>query len=559
MNLFTRFRHSKSLFLIPLFALLIFSIPGGLLQGENIYVKAGSNGGNGTKNAPYAELWKALEKALRGDVIHVAQGTYTGKGGSGAFIVKVPNLTMVGGYNRDFSSRQPFKNFTILQRAKDYRGDWTGLPEGIIEGKHHSDHSNLVVDGFVLDSRSRNAYKPNGDINARKSWKGTLFHCYSENIKARNCILLNPYADGIYCTWQGKENEISNCFILNTFYTAISTRSAQKNAVVKIKNNTIGFVWEQPGKGGGTSLFVGSQGQTIAENNVFMFNQAFAVNNSFGNEDTILKNNIFFQCQGGYYKFMDSDGQNLLLWKPGDMAKLNQDAEFYMLLESGGNSDKDPGLKPDKDYFEKFSNYVASEPGKLNMDTLNQWRRSVGLPLQAEPGSPRKNWGMAYPLSSMIPNLVSPTPGFGVNIQGPFPSYSSKTTAEGSLPLANAKETNFEEFKKGAAGVKNLSGLAVTFKAGMGDKKYSYLLENAPRSDYDCVMLLKPGEKVLTRKFVYGYLLKGSAAHKNWLKYLKKRDRYNSAGGLTIIGKAWYLGSDAYPYPVGVIIDSISR
>ena len=542
----------KGCLITVLTLLFVFS---GTLFGKDIYVKAGT-GGDGTKESPYGELWNALSKCVRGDVIHVAAGTYNGKGGSGAFIVKVPDLTMVGGYNADFTRRNPFKFFTILERAADYKGDWTGLPEGIIEGKHRTDHSNLVVDGFVLNSQSRNGYKPNGDINPRQSWKGTLFHAYSPNIIIRNSILLNPYSDGIYCTWAGKENEISNCFILNTFYTGISTRSAQVNAVVKIKNNTIGFIWTQPGKGGGTSMVVGNQGQMIIENNIFMFNQAFAVNNGFGNEDTILKNNIFFQCQGGYYKFMDDDGQNLLMWKTEDLAKLNNDAESYMLLESGNNSDKDPGLKPDKDYYEKFSNFVASEPGKLNMDTLNQWRRSVGLPLQAEPGSPRKNWGMAYPLKSIIPNLRSTIPGIGANIEGPFKEYKSEAVAEVSKDY---KEMSFDNFIKGASGVKDLAGTPVTFKAGLGDSKYTFLVKSAPRSDYDCVMLLMPGEKVFTRKFVYGYLLKGSEAHQQWRKYMKKRDKYNAEGGIVITGSAWYAGSDAYSYPVGVIIDSVSR
>ena len=47
------------------------------------------------------------------------------------------------------------------------------------------------------------------------------------------------------------------------------------------------------------------------------------VANSFGNEDTILKNNIFFQLQGGMYKYMDDDNKNLLIWKKEDLNDLN--------------------------------------------------------------------------------------------------------------------------------------------------------------------------------------------------------------------------------------------
>jgi hypothetical protein len=532
----------------------------------DLYVRAGADG-QGSKEAPFGLLWKAMDKAVRGDVIHVAKGIYEGKGGSGAYLVTVPNLTIVGGYTPDFASRDPFTHLTVLQRAADYKGDWTGLKEGILEGKEGVDHSGLIVDGLVLNSQSRNDYKTNGDINAQKSWKGTLFQASRQNIKIRNCILLNPYGEGIYAAWAGKDNEVSNCFVLNTFYDGISTRSAQPDAVVTVKNCTVLFSWDQPGKGGGMAVFVGRQGQTILQNNIFGFGQAHAVTNGFGNEDTIMKNNIFFQCQQGYYKYMDGDGRNLLVWKADELKGLNGDPESYMLKAAEGNLDSDPKLKPDKDYFEKFSNFVASEPGKLNMDMMNEWRRSVGLPLQAEPGSPRKNWGMAYPLSAVIPNLVSPIADRGVQVKGPFQEYHSNaspatasataSSATGSAETAgNFAETPFDGFNKGAAGCKELAGKAVAVKAGMGQSATTWLLKDAPRENYLCVKLLAPGETDMTRNYLFGYILKGSDVNKDWEKLAKKRDKYN-ATGLMFKGKAWYLGNDNYPFPVGLIIESI--
>jgi len=274
---------------------------------KDIYVRAEADG-KGSKNDPYGVLWKALEKAIRGDVIHITEGVYTGKGDSGAFIVKVPYLTLAGGYNRDFTSREPFKYLTVLERAPDYKGDWTGLPNGIIAGK--DDHSGLIADGLVLEGRTRNKYKPNGDLSEKGSFSGQSFEANGSDIKIRNCIILNPFGAGVYVTWRGEGNEVTNTFVLNTLYTGISTRSAQEGSIITIKNCTIGFVWFQPTKGGGTSVFVGNQGQTILSNNIFMFNQEHAVINGFGNEDTIMNNNLFFQCQGGYYKYMDEDGKN---------------------------------------------------------------------------------------------------------------------------------------------------------------------------------------------------------------------------------------------------------
>ena len=531
------------------------------VNAKDIYVKAGATG-RGKKNKPYGQLWKAIDRAIRGDVIHVTAGTYNAKGGSGCFTIKVPNLTIAGGYDSTFSTRNPFKNFTILERAADYKGDWTGLGEGIIDGKNNVDCGGLIIDGLVLNSASRNAYKPNGDINPKKSWKGSLIHLYSKNIKIRNCFLLNAYGNGIYNTWYGEKNEVTNTFILNTFYCGLSTRSAQPDSIIKIKNNTIAFCWFQPGKGGGNCSFVGNQGQTIYENNIFAFAQTedaggFGVLNGFGNEDTIMKDNIFFQCQGGYYKYMDDDKKNLIVWKPEELEDLNENCEDYMLSEAEGNSSKDPQFMPDVSYFESFTNTIASKPGKLKMNTINQWRRSVGLPLQAENGTGRKNWGMKYPLDKIVPNLISKVPNIGVQINGPFEQYASKGSGVTSKKY---KKVDFDSFKKGSPEYKAYSNTPVSFKAGLGAEKSVFELKETPKSDYNCYQLLKSGEKnQYTRNFVYGYILKGSKAEKKWNKYYKKKSKYNKKGGILIKGTATYFGKDSYSYPVGIIIDKVSK
>ncbi len=532
----------------------------GFAASKDIYVRAGASG-NGTKEAPYGYLWKALRKAERGDVIHVAQGIYYGKGGSGHFVISVPDLKLVGGYSKDFSQRDPFKYLTILEREKNYRGKFTGLGEGIIEGDYQKDHSGLVVDGFVLNGETRNGYAPDkSKIVPRKSWRGALFKAYSPNIKIRNCILINPYGKGIYVKWQGKENEISNNFIINTFYAAISTRSAQADARILIKNNTIAFGWFQPGNGGSYGVFVGRQGEAIIEDNIFAYllteggEAGYGVSNTFGNDLTVLKGNIFYQNQGGYYVYTDEDGSTLVVWKKQDLQDLNSDPESYMLAEAGGNSDQDPGLRPDKWFFRKFSNFVASKPGKLRMDDINRLRRMLGLPLQAEKASARSNWGMPYPLEKVVPNLVSPT-GKGVQVNKTFETYTSAAKIQAP---SSYQAVEFDQFFVDAKG-KEFKGEAVEFKAGIGSSCYNYFLKDAPEKDYACIKLLKPGESDFTRKYIFGYFLKGSKAHQKLLKYLKRRRTYNQRGGIRIRGKAYYIGNPTYRYPVAVIVYEVRK
>lgn len=514
--------------------LLFVFVAVSMTYAEDIYVKAGASG-KGNKDAPYGYLWKALDKAKRGDVIHVAAGTYNGKSGCGAFDIKVPELTLVGGYNADFSERNPFKHLTILERAKDYRGDWQGLPEGIIAGS--GDHSNLIVDGLVLNGQSRNDYSEGGSINFKKSYMGRAFQAESADIKIRNCIIINPAGEGIYCTWSGKHNEISNTFVVNTFYNGISTRSAQPNSEIRIKNCTIAFCWFFPSKGGGISVFVGRQGKTIMENNIFAMSHTeggeagFGVTNTFGNDETVMKDNVFYRCPGGYYKYMDAGKKNLLVAKPEELKELNEEAEANMLAEASGNAEEDPQLTPDEKYFTAFGNFVESK-------------------VEDDKGSQRQNYGMAYPLEAVVPNLVSKLDGKGVQANGPFAEYKSKAVATGK----EYKEAQFAAFAKDRA--KTWSGQAVSFKAGLGTNATSWLLKNVERKDYDCVKLNAPGESEPTRNYVMGYLLKGSEAAKNWAKYLKKKEKY-AAEGVTIRGTAWYAGSDTYSYPVCVVIDEV--
>ncbi|MCX7023572.1 MAG: right-handed parallel beta-helix repeat-containing protein [Spirochaetes bacterium] len=531
------------------------------LAAADIWVAAGAAGRGKARDDPMPELWKAVERAERGDVIHVAEGTYNGKAGSGHWIAKVPNLTMVGGYRQDFSERNPFKYFTILERAKDFRGDWTGLPEAIVSGD--ADHSNFTIDGFVLNCESRNVYTEKGLKLQAPTYSGMALQTNSPNTKVRNCILLNPAGDGIYCTWQGSDNEVSNCFIVNTLYAAIETRSAQPDSVINIKNNTIVYGWFYPTKGGATGVFVGRQGTTIVDSNVIAFLQTeggedgFGVKNTFANFDTVMKNNVFFSLTGGYYKYMDNNKQSLIAWKPSDLEDLNDEeyCEDYTLAESGGNREADPGLVPDKDFAGKFSNYIASEPGKLNMDAMNEWRRSMGLPLQAEPGKARENYAFAYPLKAVVPGLGSKIKGVGVRIEGPFAAYASEAAG---AKTASYEEAAFDSFKKGGANSKGTNGKAVSFRAGLGDKKTTFEIAEATSTNYYSVMLLIPGStSTATRDFVYGYILKGSPADKDWIK-LEAKKSGTWKDGVVIKGKVYDFKNQTYPYPVGVIIDSIS-
>jgi hypothetical protein len=284
----------------------------------------------------------------------------------------------------------------------------------------------------------------------------------------------------------------------------------------------------------------------------------FGVTNTFGNEDTVMKNNVFFSLPGGYYKYMDSNKASLVAWKKSDLEEMNDEStwEDYMLSEGGGNIETDPLISPDKSFITMFAGFVESEPGKLDMDEMNQWRQAIGLPLQAKAGSARENFGFAYPVKAVIPNLVSKIPDVGAKDTVKFETYKS---AGADLAPLSYEEVQITDFKKGGKREKGNAGVAISVKAQMGDAQTVYELEDAPRTDYICVQLVKPGESLPSREYVYGYILKGSQAQVDWDKLFKKRDDYNKAGGVTIKGKAYDFKKTSYQYPVGIIISEVKK
>ena len=56
----------KRMLLATGISVLALGMAGLSLQAADVYVKAGAEG-KGSKDAPYGEIWKALDKANRGD------------------------------------------------------------------------------------------------------------------------------------------------------------------------------------------------------------------------------------------------------------------------------------------------------------------------------------------------------------------------------------------------------------------------------------------------------------------------------------------------------------
>ncbi|NPA24426.1 MAG: hypothetical protein GXO34_01185, partial [Deltaproteobacteria bacterium] len=120
------------------------------LLAKNIYVD-GSNGGyaNGVSwETAYPNLQPALDEALSGDIIKVAEGTYTpGNNRNDSFVLK-SGVNLYGGYPRQgHGIRDCRRHFTILSGEIGTIGDAGDNVFHVVRGDHVND---ARLDGFII-------------------------------------------------------------------------------------------------------------------------------------------------------------------------------------------------------------------------------------------------------------------------------------------------------------------------------------------------------------------------------------------------------------------------
>ncbi len=512
--------------LIILFAICAYA---NKAEAKDIFVSAGT-AGDGSKNSPYGTVDEALRDAYSGDVIHVSAGTYFGAGGSGKFVIAKPNLTLVGGYDKSFSSRQPFKNITRLMRGEDPspkmcrnskrcaalvtrqkvpKTKASYNAKSIVQGEH--DHSGTILDGFVIDGYTRHMYKSNEDLSLKMGPIGTPGLDFSKpGVKVRNCIIMNIAGPAIQMGALGTKldkkdksesgtdwNEISNCITVNTLRESLEFRvgnldkknSPDKGAAL-IKNNTLVFNWARSGED--YNLIQGRQTRLTVKDNILGF-AGFGINNGFGNRFGRYIGNVFFNHSSGSYKYWDQkgSGNTLVLDQVTKLTGKKCKKNYACSKKSKNNVIAEPKFKKVDNFFlDKFLNQIASSGGgKVTMDAMNQWRRAHGMNLQGSKGSGVKNYAPIWDPGedwSTIMLFAENLPGKGAQfngIGGKFQTYKSTAVA---AVKKNYQEVAWDDIKprqkmtktiaaKGDAGM----DIEVTLVPGSQDMSSYYLPDSS--------------------------------------------------------------------------------
>ena len=241
----------------------------GQLNGVKYYVSLanGSNRSEGTREAPFKNIQKALDVAPEGAVILVTEGNYFGTLRSGNINIEKP-VTILGGYNADFTERDVLRYRTTVRPSVASNETQSG--KGTLQIKVRRPGSNVTIDGLLFDRGCSIAYNPDGegqpegvespimqplgiagkggenlDEETKTAQTAIIFldNCQSE-VEIRNCLFANAPDCAIKGTAGAMVTLENNVFVgIRKAAVEISGSMIARNADIHFKHNTVLFVW----------------------------------------------------------------------------------------------------------------------------------------------------------------------------------------------------------------------------------------------------------------------------------------------------------------------------
>ncbi len=379
-------------------------------SAADIYVsiEKGSTKNPGTKDAPVKNLWRVIENAKPGDVIHVAQGNYPGRGKSGAQPrIKVSNLTILGGYSPDFSKRDPFTYHTTVIAPDDSRNKTSDATFTTEPSMTNLD--NIVIDGFIIDRGPLNEYKvaKDGSLDATKSPSAPAIQLMGRGgFQVRNCVIVNSSWWGIYVKC-GKDSVIDNNIVFNTVGRGICAIAGGGwgKPTITVTNNTSVFSFKIHTTEGRGIYVDHNAGNNIVRGNLVAFNDESGLAAPFQNIKTIeMDKNLFY-----FNKYGD-----VVLGGQGGLAVMADEFEDELDFNSfEENVGTDPKLPLIKDWFDKYCKRKDAVEGKVTYDDLNNIRSALGLPVIGAAGKEAEYYALRYEPWTEVLKLVGHNPNFG--------------------------------------------------------------------------------------------------------------------------------------------------
>ena len=246
-------------------------------QGIVYYVSAAGSARADGKSAdkPKKDLQAVLnlirDNGENGAVVRIAEGNYLGYMNAG--YIEIYNfITLEGGWNSDFTKRDPMKYITRMEPTAEQLG--TNGSKGVIQTNKALDDVNakkpkgtLTIDGIFINLGLENAYKPADPSDPRNGCPNNNFETgrmedatppqvnhqiihsdgwIAGNVIIRNCLIANSPYFGIQIGSRCGEVEIANNVFISNRYAAVRIDGGDKNGEashVNFHHNTVAFSW----------------------------------------------------------------------------------------------------------------------------------------------------------------------------------------------------------------------------------------------------------------------------------------------------------------------------
>ena len=431
-------------------------------KSDKIYYvsNAGTARANGLSAATPKKDIQAVLNTIRdngedGATIRIAEGNYLGYMNVG--YIEVANwVTLEGGWNADFTERNPLKYITRMEPTKEQQGQNTS--RGVIHTTRALDDvmaktpkGTLTIDGIFINLGLENNYMPADPSDPRNGCPSDKFETgrlldnpqqqpqhqifYSDgwiagNVIIRNCLILNGVYFGLQFSSRCGEIEIcNNVFVCNRM-AAVRIQGGDKNGEashVNFHHNTVAFSWCRDKEQG--DMGYGYECMTYINcdlhHNIFACNNYAAISRThvLSGPDKVIeakrKTNIYdnaFFLNAADLQLPNSGGGKWLNVKVENFEDLDEaiipKVEGNFELKKG-----DPFVEAlDQDYLEAFANLKIVTSSSFNPNSAaNLYRQAHGMNMQGSETIRPSMYGNRYNFDKAL-RLFGAKEGYGAQL-----------------------------------------------------------------------------------------------------------------------------------------------
>lgn len=341
--------------------------------------------------------------------IKIANGQYFGKAKTGAWFfpdVVAPNasLRIMGGYNDDFTEREPFTNSTILQVSEN-----RSSPVLNFLGRKHA-LKELVISGLVIDIAPSNNY--DAETNSLMRNGSSTYGALSLGYLTTNKLVIadNVFMNAIHGVAEPKIRAMTpnaqvivrNNFMINNIMNWRVDAGGFKHKIKRYEFTGNSFILNWPYNPDTTTALVGSviignkySAETVAfAENIFAYNVGGAIMPNFveGHGPAIsVENNLFYENghlfesdgaeDGAFVGKFNSSGTHISLtmedveddfdWQSANNVSIDPELPIPLVKLKALNQKAQPEEEssPEDDY-EVAAESDADEGDEFNIDDL---------------------------------------------------------------------------------------------------------------------------------------------------------------------------------------------